>query len=96
MPEKVKEKISVSKTHTIKSLVPVPKHLLSKSDVECLDEAIEFYRDKDFGWIMSNAHEDPAYNKTYETRPNGDIPLADILTMTVENGELLLKHFRVA
>ena len=96
MPKDVKEKVSVSKTHTIKPLVPVPTHLLSKSDMECLDEAIEFYRDKDFGWVASNAHEDPAYIRTYDRKPNGDIPLADILTMTVENGELLLEHFKAA
>ena len=95
MPKDVREKISVSKTHTIKPLVDAPMRLLSASDVECLDEAIDFYKGKDFGWVASNAHEDPAYNKTYEKKPNGDIPLEDILR-TLQNGELLVEHFKAA
>lgn len=96
MPHDVKNKVSVSKTHTIKPLVAPPTDLLSKSDIECLGEAIDFYRGKDFGWVASNAHEDQAYIKTYAKKPNGDIPLSDILDLTVENGKLLLEQFKAA
>ena len=98
MPQDVREKISVSKTHTIKPLIEVPLHLLSQSDIECLDEAINFYapKAKDFSWVATNAHEDPAYIKNYAKKPNGDIPLTDIISLDLPNGNLLLEHFKAA
>lgn len=95
MPKDVKKKISVSQDDTIKALVAAPMKLLSKSDVECLDEAIEFYRGKSFDEVATNAHEDEAYKKARKARRDQDIPLAEII-LTLPDGELLLEHFKAA
>lgn len=95
MPKDVKNKLSVSKDDTIKGLVPPSMRLLSKSDVECLNEAIKFYRGKDFAWVATNAHEDAAYRKNRKGNVNKDIPLADII-LTLPEGGLLLEHFKAA
>jgi uncharacterized phage-associated protein len=92
MPEGVQERISVSKDDTIKPLVEVPMELLSKAAVECLSEAIEFFRPMTFKQVADNAHEDEAYKATKRDK---DIPLERII-MTLPDGKLLLEHIKAA
>ena len=96
MPKDAKKKISVVKNDTVKPLVDAPMNLLSPSDIECLDAAIQFYKGKDFNWVKTNAHEDPAYKKAYAKKHDSDIPLADIISMDLKNGDVLLEHFKAA
>ena len=92
MPHKVKQKLSVSENDTVTALVDPNLRLLSETDLECVDEAIQFYRGKSFDEVKSNAHEDEAYKATPR---DAYIPLERII-LTLRNGEVLLKHIRAA
>ena len=92
MPKDVEKKISVSQNDTVTALVDPNLRALSKSDIQCLNEAIEFYKDMSFEQVRDNAHEDDAYNAT---GTNGFISLERIIR-TLPDGELLLKHFKTA
>ena len=92
MPSDVRDKISVSVGHTIKPLVKPNLKALSQSDIECLEEAVEFYRNMSFEDVADNAHEDAAY----KAAPlNSVIPIEKII-LTLPNGERLLKHLKAA
>lgn len=92
MPANVLDKISVSEDHTIKPLVEPDLKSLSKSDIKCLEEAVNFYRNMSFDEIADNAHEDAAYK---DTPLNTFIPIEKIIR-TFPNAKQLLKHFRAA
>ncbi|HKW36378.1 MAG TPA: Panacea domain-containing protein [Burkholderiales bacterium] len=92
MPDGVRKKIVVSEDDTIKALVSPNLRALSESDLECLNEAIEFYRGMTFDEVKDNAHEDAAYK---ETPRDTFIPLERII-LTLPDGELLLKHLKAA
>ena len=91
MPERVKEHLAIS-GDTIKALAEPNMRLLSQSDVECLDEAIEFYRKMSFDDVKNNAHEDEAYKAS---KINEFIPLERII-LTLPDGKLLLEHLKAA
>lgn len=92
MPRDVKQKIRVLADDTIRPLVETPMRLLSESDVECLNEAIEFYRPMSFNQIKNNAHEDDAYKATLRDK---FVPIEKII-LTLPDGALLLKHLKAA
>jgi len=92
MPKAVKKRLSVSKDDTIVALVAPNMEMLSESDVECLDEAIAFFKDMDFNRVKNNAHEDEAYNAAPR---NSYIPL-DNIVRTLPDGEVLLEYLKGA
>lgn len=92
MPQDVAKKIAVSPDDTIKPLVDHDPKSLSESDIECLEEAIAFYRDMTFDEVADNAHEDEAYKATDRDR---FIPIERII-LTLPDGERLLKHLKAA
>jgi len=92
MPAGVRKKIEVSQDDTIRALVTPNLRALSESDIECLNEAIEFYRGMTFDQVADNAHEDAAYKDTPRDKY---IPIEKII-LTLPDGELLLKHLKAA
>ena len=93
MPEDVKRKLRVSPGHTITALVRPNLRALSETDIECLDEAVQFYRPMTFDQVADNAHEDAAYK---EAAPDTFIPLERIIVLTLKDGEKLLRHLKAA
>jgi uncharacterized phage-associated protein len=65
---------------------------LSKSDIECLDRAIEQLSSKSFSHNTDISH-DEAYERARKRMKNGPIHLDDILE-SLENGDLLREHLR--
>jgi hypothetical protein len=92
MPSNIKESIRVATDDTITALTNPNMRGLSETEIECINEAIEFYRHKDFGEVKTNAHEDAAYNAA---PLNSFIPLEQIV-LTLPNGEIVLKHLKAA
>jgi hypothetical protein len=92
MPRDVALKMKVSKTDTVTALEKPNLKYLSKTDIECLEEAVKFYRHKTFNQVKNNAHEDKAYKAA---KLNSIIPIEDIIR-TFPDGELFLQHIKAA
>lgn len=92
MPSDVKKKLKVSALHTVTPLVKPNLRALSDSDIECLDEAVEFYRPMTFDEVADNAHEDAAYK---DTPQDTFIPLEKII-LTLPDGQRLLEQLKAA
>ena len=92
MPRNIKASINVSGDDTIIALVNPNMRGLSETEIESLNEAIEFYRHKDFEEVKTNAHEDAAYTAA---EMNSYIPIEKIVR-TLPNGDVVLKHLKSA
>ncbi len=74
--------------NAVTGLRPANRDLLSQSDLECLDGAIETYGKQGFKALRDLSHRNPAYR---QTAPNRPIPLEAIVE-TLPNGDALMEH----
>ena len=61
--------------------------LLSESDIECLDESIEFCSSKDFDTLTDISHD-----KAWESADVNDSIILESIVATLKDSEILLEH----
>ncbi len=66
--------------------------LLSESDVECLDKAIEQYGNMSFGQLKQVSHEDEAFRAA--DADEDDTMSLELIAQSLPNGDELLEHLR--
>ncbi len=63
--------------------------MLSESDIECLDEAIEKYGNMNTSRLWKIVHMEKAFSETDQDKP---IPLRKIISLDIPNGQEVLEY----
>lgn len=93
MPDNVKRRLKVEKRDTVKPLDQPNLDYLSKSEIECLQIAIEKIRPMDFNAVMRFLHhDDPAYNN--DVKLHKYLSLEEHIIPTLKNGEQILAYLK--
>ena len=93
MPEKVKTRLKVEKDDTVKPLVVPDLRYLSKSEMECLNTAIEKLRPLSFDEVKRSMHDDdPAYKN--DVKVNSYLSLEEHIVPTLKDGDKILKYLK--
>ncbi len=77
-------------TNNIYALAQPDLDFFSESDLECLDEAIEEYRDLDWREIWRRSHRDPAFRTS---DMNGEMTVESI-AKNLPNADALLEYLQ--
>jgi hypothetical protein len=93
MPERVRTRIKVDKPDTVIPLDKPNREYLSKSEIECLDKAIEELRPLKFEEVKVLMHDkDPAYNN--DVKLNGFLSLEEHIVPTLKDAEKVLEYLK--
>lgn len=94
MPERVKARLMVEKSDdTIKPLAAPDMAYLSKSEIECLDAAIEILRPMSFEEVKRFLHDDdPAYRN--DVKLNAYLSLEEHIIPTLKDGDKILEYLK--
>jgi uncharacterized phage-associated protein len=90
MPIPISEVFSVQEDHTIILHRKANCDLLSESDIECLDAAIEKYGHLSFGQLKRISHNDDAWKRSDQN----DFIQLETIAKTLPDGDLLVDYLR--
>ncbi len=89
--EEIKSAFAVPARYTIHALREARGSVFSKSDMECLDEAIAKYGHKSFGELVDDSH-DAAWRATAEGQ---EMQLSNIVAM-MKHPDEILEHLEIS